>query len=173
VKQVEIRRATIEDAATVARIHVRGWQWAYRGLIPDAFLDALSIEQREPVWRQQLAPDHPWHTWIAEVNGDARAFVTCGPTRDASLAAETGEVYALYQEENSAGTGVGRALLSHAMSDLRAQGFAAGILWVLEGNHRARRFYEAAGWTPDGARKEDHRADHVRQELRYRTELVP
>jgi GNAT superfamily N-acetyltransferase len=169
VSEVEIRRAALADAATIAGIHVRGWQWAYRGLIPDAFLDSLSIEERERRWREQLDSDHPRRTWLAESDGRALGFVTCGPASDDALPAGTGEVFAIYQEARAAGKGVGRALFSHAMGDLRAQGFNMAVLWVLESNHRARRFYEIAGWNPDGARKKDHRADHVRHEIRYRS----
>jgi GNAT superfamily N-acetyltransferase len=172
MSEMNIRRAIVTDAATIAGVHVRAWQWAYRGLIPDAFLDGLSIEARETSWRRQLEPDYATHTWLAEVDGRALGFVTCGPGRDATSPAGSGEVYAIYQEQDAAGTGVGRALMSHAMNELRARGFTLAVLWVLENNARARRFYEIAGWQPDGERKEDHRIDHVRHEVRYRTSLV-
>jgi len=111
------------------------------------------------------------HTWIAEVEGEPLGFATCGPADDSSLPPSTGEIFSIYQEAWSAGTGVGRALLSHAMTDLLGRGFNSAVLWVLEGNQRARRFYERAGWLADGARKEDHRVDHVRHEIRYRRDL--
>jgi GNAT superfamily N-acetyltransferase len=164
---VKIRRATVEDAQVVAGIHVRGWQWGYRGLMPDTFLAGLSVEAREPSWREQLAPDHAWHTYVAEADGKTLGFVTCGATRDPALPAASGEVYALYQEEWSAGTGVGRALLSEALTDLKTRGVTAVFLWVLTNNVRARRFYALAGFAPDGAAKEDHRPDHVRHQVRY------
>jgi GNAT superfamily N-acetyltransferase len=171
VKQLAIRRATPADAATIAGIQVRGSQWAYRGLLPDALLDRASrIDEREAAWCPQLGPDEPRHTWIAEADDAAIGFVTCGPTDDPTLA-DTGEIYAIYQELHAAGTGVGRALFAHALADLRAQGFHVAILWVLATNHRARRFYERFGWAPDGATKNVTRADHVRHEVRYRGTL--
>jgi GNAT superfamily N-acetyltransferase len=172
VTDVKLRRATLSDAALIAGLQVRGSQWAYRGLMPDAFLDALSIAEREPKWRPQLDPEHARHTWIAEVDGEPLGFVTCGPTDDASLSAETGEVYAIYQEERTLSTGLGRALFSRAASELVARGFRVAVLWVLDGNARARRFYELSGWYADGATKQDARADHVRNEVRYRKALV-
>jgi RimJ/RimL family protein N-acetyltransferase len=36
------------------------------------------------------------------------------------------------------------------------EGYREAILWVLEGNERARRFYAVAGWTVDGADKTEH-----------------
>jgi GNAT superfamily N-acetyltransferase len=172
VKNLAIRRATPADAATIAGIQVRGSQWAYRGLLPDASLDRPSkIAEREAAWRPQLAPDDPRHTWIAEADGAALGFVTCGPADDPALPGATGEVYAIYQEPYAAGSGVGGALFSHALAELRARGFKLAVLWVLAGNHRARRFYERFGWTADGATKEVTRTDHVRHEVRYRGTL--
>ena len=37
-RHVRIRRATPEDAATLAKVHVDSWQVAYQGIVPDAFL---------------------------------------------------------------------------------------------------------------------------------------
>jgi GNAT superfamily N-acetyltransferase len=168
---MNVRRATPADARMIAGIHVRGWQWAYRGLIPDAFLAALSIETRERTWRTHLDAANPNQTWLAEANGAALGFITCGPTNDPTLPASTGEVFALYQEQAAAGTGVGRALMAQAVTALAGGGLESAVLWVLEGNERARRFYEAAGWRPDGVTKTDERADHVRHEVRYRRSL--
>jgi hypothetical protein len=56
----EIRAAVPEDALAVARVHVRSWQVAYRGLIAQAYLDSLKPE----VWAakygfQRTGPDRP------------------------------------------------------------------------------------------------------------------
>ncbi|MPZ99320.1 MAG: GNAT family N-acetyltransferase [Dehalococcoidia bacterium] len=73
------------------------------------------------------------------------------------------------------GTGIGRALMAHALDDLRERGYRAVVLWVLEGNARARRFYEIGGWTPDGAHAERlfpaGGLDWPAVEVRYRREL--
>ena len=69
------------------------------------------------------------------------------------------------------GLGGGRRLLDTAKASLKAAGFAAAALWVLETNLAARRFYERQGWTPDGAHKVDDRGDLVLLEFRYTTAL--
>ncbi len=162
-----IRRATPADAVTIAGIHVRGWQWAYRGLLPDAVLDGLSVQAREEDWRGRLENDAV-HTWVGEEGGRVVGFVSCGPVQDDAA----GEVFAIYREQDVGRAGVGLALLAHAMSDLESRGFTGAVLWVHEGNARARRFYERAGWTADGGRREDARADYVRHDVRYRKRLV-
>jgi ribosomal protein S18 acetylase RimI-like enzyme len=163
---VEIRRATIADAAVIAGIHVRGWQWAYRGLLPDAVLDGLSVEARAAEWRQWLQ-DEAVHTWVVEEGGRVIGFVSCGPAQEESA----GEIFTIYRERDAGVAGVGRALLAHAMNDLASRGFGEAVLWVLEGNGRARRFYEREGWIADGRRKEDVHADYARCDVRYRIKL--
>jgi GNAT superfamily N-acetyltransferase len=97
--------------------------------------------------------------------------VNAGPSRDGDAAAGTGEVYAIYVDPSAVGTGIGQALLARAVSGMRERGYTAATLWVLDGNTRARRFYEAAGWRPDGAPQEGERGGAAQQEVRYRIAL--
>jgi RimJ/RimL family protein N-acetyltransferase len=69
------------------------------------------------------------------------------------------------------GTGVGRELMAVAVDRLREAGFRSATLWVLRDNERARRFYERAGWSPDGAEKDDVVAGATVTEVRYRVDL--
>ena len=70
---------------------------------------------------------------------------------EAGLAGQVGEVYALYVAPDWWSTGTGRSLMSCAVAALTEAGYGRAVLWVLEANARARRFYEKAGWAPDGA----------------------
>jgi GNAT superfamily N-acetyltransferase len=69
----------------------------------------------------------------------------------AGLAGEVGELYAIYVDPGWWSAGAGRVLLTSALDGLRAAGFSSAVLWTLAGNARARRFYEKAGFAPDGA----------------------
>ena len=60
------------------------------------------------------------------------------------------------------GAGHGSALHEAAMDHLAKEGFGEAVLWVLEGNERARRFYERRGWRADGARGDFWGATRVR-----------
>jgi GNAT superfamily N-acetyltransferase len=90
---------------------------------------------------------------------------------DAAPLGGAAEVLALYLDPEAVSKGVGGALLSHAVADFRQRGFRRATLWVLESNERARRFYEAAGWTPDGARKSEERPGFLLHEVRYQISL--
>lgn len=171
--EVTIRAAVAIDSHAIASIHVRSWQDAYRGQVPDHILDSLSVEDWEQRWRGRFADsDRGVRVWLAERGGRAVGFASTGPARDENAATNSGEVYAIYVHPEVIATGVGRLLLDHAVADLRSRGFHAATLWVLETNTRARRFYEIAGWSDDGAtRREDMQGVELR-EVRYHSSLA-
>lgn len=147
-----IRRAEPEDAMAVARVHVRSWQVAYRGQIPDAFLDGLRAEDRAQ--RYDFATDDPLkpHTMVAMDGPTVLGFVTTSPSRDSDLPGY-GEICGLYADPEYWSTGVGLALIKAARARLVEQGSRGALLWVLDGNARATRFYEIDGWQADGQRR--------------------
>jgi ribosomal protein S18 acetylase RimI-like enzyme len=167
-----IRPATTKDAQRLAEIHVSAWQAAYRGQLDDEYLDGLKVDDRLEQHRRSLQEQRAdWRTWLAEDGGRVVGFAVTGPSEDADAERTTAEVYAIYLEPDRVGTGLGRDLFSHAVTDLRERGFDAVTLWVLETNERARRFYEAAGWKPDGTITSERVDCEMRPTVRYRTTL--
>jgi len=156
VKNVRIRPAEPSDAREIAEVHVRGWQWGYRDLLPAAVLDSLSVERREQGWVEILNSLPSGATVFVALKGDRIVgFASVGPSKDDDAPVGTGELSSLYIEEDVAGTGIGRALMDAAMTFARKAGYRELTLWVLERNSRARRFYEAAGLRPDGSAKQE------------------
>jgi L-amino acid N-acyltransferase YncA len=146
-----IRPATPEDARAIAEVHVASWRYAYRGLLPDDYLEKLSVEERAARRLAWFADPTPHSgVLVAEVSGRIVGSASFGPSRDDDAVAGTGEVPAIYVEPAVLGTGVGRELLAASTEGMRDAGFTRAILWVLEANARARRFYERAGWRWDG-----------------------
>jgi ribosomal protein S18 acetylase RimI-like enzyme len=168
--RMAVRRAGPEDARAIAEVSVAGWQAAYRGILPDEFLDSLRVDARERGWHEMLARDELGRTpaWVAEENGRVAGFVSCGPPRDDDVPLPGAEVYAIYVRPERWRGGLGRALLDAATVHLREQGAQTLVLWVLEANHRARGFYEAMGWRPDGGRRELDLGGTSPIEIRYR-----
>jgi GNAT superfamily N-acetyltransferase len=170
---VHIREMTETDCEAVAEIRVRGWQNAYAGLIPQRFLDVMSVDEDAARRREHLAQggSGPVVNVVAERGGKVVGWACHGPCRDGEASGDV-ELYALYVHPSQLSTGVGRALMQHCMTRCRASGHAWLRLWVLEGNARARRFYERAGLAPDGAR-EPFEVDGVQvPEVRYSTRLA-
>ena len=60
--------------------------------------------------------------------------------------------------------------MAHALQALREMGFSQAVLWVLEQNSRARRFYEKQGFAADGAARTLHIGRDL-AEVRYRRSI--
>ena len=52
---ITIRRAAPADAEAIARVRIEGWRQSYKGLVPQASLDAMSVEASVPMWTRVLA----------------------------------------------------------------------------------------------------------------------
>ena len=169
-----VRRALPQDAEAIAAVHVRTWQIAYRGQLPDHFLEKLteSTDRRIEFWRNEIsAPPHGHEVWVAGHEMQVDGFAAIGPARDEDPKT-TAELYAIYVEPKHWNQGLGRALFEHSTRRLAGQGYATAILWVLESNTRARRFYEIAGWAADSGSKIENRHDGIElREIRYRIDL--
>jgi len=148
-----IRDAEAADALAIAEVHVRSWQVAYRGLLPDDYLDGLRPEDRAKKYTLGSAHENQPATIVALEHGVICGFATTMPARDADAAKSVGELAALYVDPEEWGRGIGAALIQAARSRLSERGFQKAILWILVGNLRAQRFYETDGWRFDGMRR--------------------
>jgi GNAT superfamily N-acetyltransferase len=170
---VQVRAAVVEDAEQIAEVHVRSWQAGYRGLLPQNYLDGLDPAARVPARRRMLAEaDLPRSgTLVAADDGQVVGFAHIGPSRDEDADSSVGEVFAIYLAPGAWGKGRGRELMTAALADLVRAGYRQATLWVLDSNARARRFYEATGFRPDGASMADESRGFLLTEVRYRRAL--
>jgi L-amino acid N-acyltransferase YncA len=164
-----IRAATVDDAAAIAEAHVASWHAAYAGLLPAEFLAAQSVESRTRRWREIVATDGG--VMVVVDSGTVLGFASIGPSRDADVTSQVGELNAIYLQPEAWSTGAGHALHEAAMEALATAGYAEATLWVLDRNARAIRFYERHGWAPDGSAKDDVRDGVVLREVRFRRRL--
>jgi L-amino acid N-acyltransferase YncA len=169
---VQVRPAQIGDALAIATVHLRLWQAAYRGLVPQDFLDGLDPAGRCLPWERVLSRHVERETTlVAEEEGEVVGFAHVCPSGDDQALSTVGELTSIYLLAAAWGRGFGRDLMGSAVSAMREADFAEATLWVLAGSHRARRFYEAAGWSTDGATKQDDLRGFVLEEVRYRVTL--
>lgn len=165
-----VRAAEPQDARAVAGVHVRSWQAAYRGLIPDTYLDALRPEDRMARYTFGSTDPDASFTTLAVDDGVIRGFATAGPSRDVDTPS-VGELFGLYLDPEVWGQGIGHRLMTEARMRLSGLGFTDAVLWVLVGNSRAERFYEIDGWRADGARRSEEIWGVTLDEVRYRRRL--
>jgi GNAT superfamily N-acetyltransferase len=138
-----VRRAVPDDVEDIARVQVRSWQVAYRGVVPDAHLDGLRWEDRVDSWREAFTePPVPGRSvFVAVDEGTVTGFAACGPGEEAF------ELFAIYVLPGRWGHGDGPALM-RAVLEVAPLPI---VLWVLAANPRGRRFYEKEGFALDGA----------------------
>ncbi|MER6200353.1 GNAT family N-acetyltransferase [Streptomyces sp. NPDC001586] len=168
-----VREMAAADIEAVSTIRVRGWQAAYAGIVPRTYLDAMTVEADASLRRQRFTqPRGKSRDLVALGEHGPVGWVCFGPCRSPIPGPRrVAEVYALYVSPDLIGQGIGRGLLDEAHSRMKGQGFETSALWVLEDNHRARRFYERAGYRADGATEDDIYDEATLTELRYRRTL--
>ncbi|GAA4560138.1 GNAT family N-acetyltransferase [Planotetraspora kaengkrachanensis] len=169
-----IRPAEPADADSIATVHVRSWQAAYVGLMPQDHLDGLEPAMRLPLWERLLRESSLPRSGalVADVDGSVAGFAGFGPGRDDDVDPESvAEITTIYLLPEVWGAGVGGGLMNAALDVLASAGYERAALWVVDANTRARRFYERGGWRPDGAVQRDESDGFPLTEIRYRRPL--
>ncbi|MCY4122274.1 MAG: GNAT family N-acetyltransferase [Acidobacteria bacterium] len=170
-----IRAACPDDAAAIAGVHVTSLRASAPDLLPahltPIVLPPAGAAPRARAWKRWIERGRT-STFVSLAGATVTGFCTLHPaTHDvraaagagaenagpeaagASNAAACGEIASFYVLPSEWRRGTGRRLGGHALAEARARGFAEVMLWVLETNARARRFYESLGFRPDGASK--------------------
>jgi ribosomal protein S18 acetylase RimI-like enzyme len=143
-----IRPANLADTDAIGTLHVHTWQVAYKGLVPQSHLDAMSPAKRIAKIKDYLCTGI-CTTLVVEDTGRVWGFVDYAASRDKDEPPGVGEIYSIYLHPDAWGKGFGRALLAAGLAGLQAAHFHTATLWVLAGNSRALRFYERAGFQRD------------------------
>ena len=148
----QIRPATEADISDIATTHVAAWHAAYADLVSPEILENVTVESRLAAWVEWFKLDEQ-QIHVFEEAGHTLGFSRICPARDrANPPANYGELTHLYLRPSAISTGVGRQLFAHARSSLREAGYSGMLLWTIEGNSRARSFYESHSMLFDGAK---------------------
>ncbi|MDP3710948.1 MAG: GNAT family N-acetyltransferase [Mycobacteriales bacterium] len=148
---MELRALRLDEVVRYDEVRLETWRAAYRGLVPDAFLDGLAVTAQLTASRTAMAQDPHRALHVAVVDGVVVGIAAAGPPRDDDLDPDdVTELGALYVLPDHWGGGIGRALLSAVLARRPRPRQA---LWVLEANDRSRAFYASCGFAPDGHRK--------------------
>ena len=193
-----IRTGSAADAAAIIAMRSESWPAAYRGLLPEELVSRVAGDRDEERVRWSffsgaittlVAEETPGGGPEGEVPGgragpggaagpgwQAVGYAAFGAERDpagrpgAGPEAGPAELYAIYVVPARWSAGVGRQLLAAVLAQAGGRGYRSISLWVLEGNDRARRFYERAGFSPAGERQAPQWLGGA-AEIRYRRPL--
>lgn len=143
--KVLIRKAELHEVPQGAALHVRTWQSAYKGLMPENYLKSLRVEDFETSWRKSISEIDENRLRVVAADGKRIVgFLGAGPCRW-EVPGFSEELYGIYVDPSEQGKGIGRQLLNHYSSWLLSRNKRSFVLWVLRENHSSRRFYEATG----------------------------
>src|SRR3990167_3174155 len=107
-----VREAKMRDVENIAKIHVETWQCAYRGQLPDSFLDGLSVKKRQESWMKNLSNPLPkTKVFVGEVDNKIVGFCAIGASRDDDADKTVGELFAIYIDARCMNKGFGSALM--------------------------------------------------------------
>ena len=150
---MRLRAATAADAEAMAEAHVRAWQTAFRGIVPDERLDALRVERSADRFRGYLAPaESANRRFVVAVSGDTvLGFVGFGTTHDEDVdPARVAEVHGLYVHPAHWRRAWAVGCCRPPFEALDSDGYDTATLWTLAESEASRAFYEAVGWRTDG-----------------------
>jgi len=171
VDTMTIVEATLADAPAIAALHAASWRSAYRGMLPDAFLDGPIEGNRLEHWTHRMSLASPRRYVLSAVThgrlfGCACVFAAADPEWGALLDN-------LHVAPDAKGRGIGARLLGGALEWVRATSRDDRMhLWVFDANEPARRFYDRQGGRVTGARTAEIIPGTQVAELRYAWETV-
>lgn len=139
---MNVRRATVGDAVSIATVSLRTWQFAYREILPKEYLDNLDLGKRVAGVQKAICEGRPY--WVSEHAERIVGFVTAGPNTTHEVVADA-ELKAIYVLPDCHGLGVGSELLLAATRQMVADGHQSMCVFAFYDNVLARKFYTSTG----------------------------
>ena len=140
----DIRQADVADAIRIAALHIASWQAAYRNELPASFLALLDPGQGTADWAARIA-SRKITVLLIENASDLLGFCAHGWTEDHDAPPHTWEITNLHVRPDLRRAGIGGRLFDAALTAAISAAARTLMLWVVETNQSARRFYEQKG----------------------------
>jgi GNAT superfamily N-acetyltransferase len=156
----QLRLAADGDLLAVGALHHRSRASAYAHFLSPKASNFGSPRALGEWWAERWKWEGDTHRLtVADDGGEIVGFSYVGPSPDDGIR----ELYAIHVTPDQVGAGVGRLLMVDALTQLGPR----AVLWVLDGNDRARRFYERGGWAADGVTRDEIIGGELTHQLRY------
>jgi GNAT superfamily N-acetyltransferase len=165
---LKLRSATVEDAESLARVVIDGFE-VYRDFAPPDW-EPPSLGDEIALLRELLPEESTWCR-LAEVDRRVVGQVTFLPAARSSVPHDEprlAHLRNLFVVSEYWGTGLARDLHGAAITEARGRGYARMRLFTPAAQARARRFYEREGWVQAGEEFHSPGPDLVIVEYRYR-----
>lgn len=150
---LEILKITDEMADDIGRIGFLSWNSAYKNIIPDDFLKEYTADKRAAAMRNSLL-SRSEDFYMFKYNEAPAGFAIIGTSQDSGTNDSTGEIHAIYFDPDYWGLGCAGEAMAFCLNRLKELGYSRIVLWVLEENLRAIKFYEKHGFSNTGLKRE-------------------
>ena len=137
-----IRKVKYEDIEQIVDINIKDWKKVYKGIIDDEILDNLNREEKIKKWREHY---NIGNVIVAEENGTILGYCRYDDNAIYENTDIDSEIIAIYVDCDKLGNGIGRTLIEYVKKDLRNKNKTKMVIWCLEKNQNARKFYEKMG----------------------------
>ena len=142
IDDVIIRKVKYADIEKIVDINIKDWKKIYKGIIDDEILNNIDRDKKIERWKKRY---NIGNVIVAEKEGIVLGY---GRYDDNVTYKDTdidSEIIALYVDYEKLGNGIGKKLLEYAINDLRNKSKTKMVIWCLEKNENARKFYKKIG----------------------------
>ena len=140
--KVIIRKVKYGDIEQIVDINIKDWKKVYKGIIDDEILDNLNREEKIKKWREHY---NIGNVIVAEENGTILGYCRYDDNAIYENTDIDSEIIAIYVDCDKLGNGIGRTLIEYVKKDLKNKNKTKMVIWCLEKNQNARKFYEKMG----------------------------
>ncbi len=149
---VKIRKAVVTDTKEIVTINIKTWKIAYKGVIPQAHLDSLSINDKIPRWAETInnLKENRKEIFVAEISNlkgkELVGFSLGGPSHFEDFKID-GDLHAIYVLPKYWRQGIGTLLFNSIIKYFLNMKYKTMIIWALKDNS-ACNFYKKLGGIP-------------------------
>ena len=138
---MNIREANAEDIEPIASLYVMNWKKTYVGLLPDNFLNGLTVDYGIKKWQEYLTKEKH-RIFVAYENKKILGFSACKEDEELKSCLY---LDSLHVSESSRGKGIGTKLINRVGNYAYIKGYEHMSICIVKGNDNAKRIYEKMG----------------------------
>ena len=165
-----IRLAVPADAPDMAEVHMRSWEVAYKGIVPDEYIQKQN-EKRPAMWQRIITDDNMTQYVIQKDSKTVGIMCVVATTQDDDKTDDVCELEGIYLHPDSYRQGIGTKAMGFAFDIAHGWNKSFMTLWVFSENVNSIKFYENLGFAPDGKTK-TYDMGKVMDCIRMRKELL-
>lgn len=140
--EISIRKAKDSDLNGIIRVNVETWKSAYKGVVPDKFIQGFVIRTQNKGWQKQLKNMIEENLFfVAEKSKSEIVGFAIGGLERNKNPNYKGELMGIYILKECQRQGIGKALTGKIVEGLIKMKVNTMLVWVLEDNPY-RAFYE-------------------------------